>query len=110
MKWYIGQKVLYCPPDLAKPIETVITGLRNSICKCGGCEIECGAATLHAGPGWRCDRCNTRGIERLGKWRSESAFRPIIDDFVEEVLEKALKEGKEEWNTHTKDLSNSSSR
>ncbi len=109
MKWYIGQRVLMCPKD-HKPVETVITGLKDRVCKCEGCLIETPAAEDVHLLEWRCNQCDSRGVDYIGRYRHESIFRPLEENFAEEVLEKALKEGKEEWNTHTKDLSNSSSR
>ena len=93
MNWYIGQRVLYCPIDIT-PKETVITGLKDCACNCGGVDIETPAATDYQG-GWHCTDCGFVSFSTLGRWRHYSVFRPLEENFAERVLSEAIESAKE---------------
>ncbi len=89
MKWYIGQKVVYVGhsnPEFHNQIWEV-RQIRRSCCRI---QLDIGLPKYRTN--LMCVDCNRIELTDIF-WKNEYVVRPLEDNFAEEVLEKALKEG-----------------
>ncbi len=89
MKWYIGQKVVYVGKDNPEFHNKIweVKQIRKSCCSI---ELDIGLPNRWAGV--ECADCGRTELTDI-VWKQECVIRPLEDNFAEQVLEKALKEG-----------------
>jgi len=89
MKWYIGQKVVYVGKENPE-FHNKIWEVRQIRKGCCYIQLDIGLPSRWIGS--QCAYCGRIEDTNI-VWKNENVIRPLEDNFAEEVLEKALKEG-----------------
>ena len=92
MNWYIGQKVVYVgtDPDYPKGVRTIKS---LDSCSCG-ISIDTGIELPNKYPFAFCEDCK-KVFNGDKFWKFETLFRPLEDNFIEQIEKESIVGGKE---------------